>query len=66
VTYKTGYKLRTETHEALAEAIRILVENMGPRQRREIARELQTTAGDYEGKASSLLLRLSLYVEPGR
>ena len=63
---KTALKSRlsTEAHEALADGIRIMVENMGPRQRRDIAKELATAAGDYEGKASQLLLRLALYVEP--
>ena len=57
-------RARKETTEALAEGIRIMVENMGPRQRRDVSKILAETAGDYEGPASTLLLRLAVFTDP--
>lgn len=64
MAYKNAVLLRTEAHEALAEALTIMVASMGPKQRREVAKLLAEAAGDYDEKAARLLLRLSLYVEP--
>lgn len=66
MNYKNATMLKSETHQALGEAIQTFVKAMGPKQRIRVARTLAETAGDYEGPAAKLLLNLALYVEPGR
>ena len=57
-------KLDEDAHKALAEGIRIIVGEMGPRQRKEVSRLLAEAAADTTEKGARILLQLAVYVAP--